>query len=381
MEEKLRTGGLESLRREVLGSYLCTACGGCSSFCPYFVVRGDKVGAVGGCDLTDGRCYRACPRSAGVTGGSLGGDAGYLGPVGHVLEVHMARGLAFGASGREAFTYTYQHGGTVTALMTFALEMGFIDGAVLTRWTSDGEGYCLPENFLARTTDEVASAGGSKFAVVPTGAAVNSALKLGFKRLGVVALPCQATALRKLKISLEASGQQSGIALIVGLFCTWALGQEGWRFLIEKHVGPRAIKKADIPPPPAEIMVIELADGGSVTIPLSQVRTAVRDSCRVCLDMTAENTDISIGLVEGMDGWNTVLVRTPTGQELLSRARQAGVVELSPLDPARFAHLSEASLGKKRRAIKAALEQTQPSAYLERICTYEEEVERDLASL
>jgi coenzyme F420-reducing hydrogenase beta subunit len=41
--------------------------------------------------------------------------------------------------------------------------------------------------------------------------------------------------------------------------------------------------------------------------------------------MTAEFSDLSVGAVEGIPGWNTVIVRTAKGQELLEGARKAGM--------------------------------------------------------
>jgi len=69
--------------------------------------------------------------------------------------------------------------------------------------------------------------------------------------------------------------------------------------------------------------------------------------------MTSEFSDISVGTVEGEEGWNTVLVRTERGEELVKRAEMEGVIESRPLAGDKLSHLKEASLLKKRRAIDA----------------------------
>jgi coenzyme F420 hydrogenase subunit beta len=69
--------------------------------------------------------------------------------------------------------------------------------------------------------------------------------------------------------------------------------------------------------------------------------------------MTAELSDISVGTVEGKEGWNTVIVRTEMGEDLLRRAKKAGVIETRPLPKNNLSHLKEASLLKKRRALDA----------------------------
>jgi coenzyme F420 hydrogenase subunit beta len=72
--------------------------------------------------------------------------------------------------------------------------------------------------------------------------------------------------------------------------------------------------------------------------------------------MTAELSDISVGTVEGKEGWNTVIVRTAMGENLLKRAKNAGVIETRPLPKDNLSHLKEASLLKKRRALDALKE-------------------------
>ena len=97
---------------------------------------------------------------------------------------------------------------------------------------------------------------------------------------------------------------------------------------------------------------MEVTAGGELyQIPVDDIRPFIRPSCRVCLDMTAELSDISVGTVEGKEGWNTVIVRTAKGEDLLTRAKKAGVIEIRPLTKNNLSHLKEASLLKKRRAL------------------------------
>lgn len=346
---KTKPGALPDLAAEILGTTLCTACGACTGYCPYIVAREDRVACVAECRRVQGRCYRNCPRSEGMRDGALGGDAGYQGPVGMLQEALMARAAGGQAAGGR------QHGGVVSALMASALETGMIDVAVLTRWR---EGR--PQTFPATTAAEVREAAGSKFAVAPTVEQVNRALEQGYRRIGVVALPCQSTALRKMTLpspddaTAGEEAETGGIALILGLFCTWSLTQRGWLGLLRSADCEWPPRRVDIPPPPAAVMEIDTSDGRRVQIPLDTVRAEIRPACRLCTDMTSENADLSVGLVEGIDGWNTVLVRTERGAELVHRAREAAVLETEPLAGERLAHLGEASQLKKRRAVAEA---------------------------
>lgn len=258
-----------------------------------------------------------------------------------------------------------------------------IDVAILTRWR---EGR--PETFAATSAAQVLGAAGSKFAVAPTAEQVNRALKQGYRRIGVVALPCQSTALRKMTLPSPDDGtageeaETGGIALILGLFCTWSLTQRGWLALLRSADCEWPPRRVDIPPPPAAVMEIDTTDGRRVQIPLDTVRAEIRPACRVCTDMTSENADLSVGLVEGIDGWNTVLARTERGVELVRRAREAGTLETESLAAERLAHLGQASQLKKRRAVAEAetlRAQAEPSGsgqpYLERLLAMGQEME------
>ena len=74
-------------------------------------------------------------------------------------------------------------------------------------------------------------------------------------------------------------------------------------------------------------------------------------TCAYCLDMTSEFADISVGSVEGIEGWNTVIVRTDAGAELMEMAKAKEKLETDTIPPQNLAHLKEASLLKKKRAL------------------------------
>ena len=109
------------------------------------------------------------------------------------------------------------------------------------------------------------------------------------------------------------------------------------------------IIKFDIPPPPANRFDAYMPSG-KVSIPLEQIREFMMPGCAYCPDMTSEFTDISVGSVEGLDGWNTVIVRTERGAELIETARGKGKLETNTISPRKLTHLKEASRLKKKRA-------------------------------
>ena len=166
-------------------------------------------------------------------------------------------------------------------------------------------------------------------------------------------LPCQVLALAKMKNStLEKKTPIDRVDLVIGLFCTWALDYKPFMAFLKQRIGNRSIKKLNITPPPERILEV-LAGGEHYQIPVDDIRSFIRPSCRVCLDMTSELSDLSIGTVEGKEGWNTVIIRTAMGENLLKQAKKAGVIETRTLPKDHLNHLKEASILKKRRALDA----------------------------
>ena len=102
-------------------------------------------------------------------------------------------------------------------------------------------------------------------------------------------------------------------------------------------------------------------------------------TCTYCLDMTAEFADISVGSVEGIEGWNTVLVRTNAGVKLIETAKAKGKLETGHLPSQNLAHLKEAALLKKKRALKEIVKKTGDKKKLLYLGLQESIVERLLA--
>jgi len=74
--------------------------------------------------------------------------------------------------------------------------------------------------------------------------------------------------------------------------------------------------------------VIYSVSGDIQKIPIDIVREYEQESCSICPDFTAELSDISIGSIGAAEGWNTVIVRTKTGQKAFEAAVQEGYLEI-----------------------------------------------------
>jgi coenzyme F420 hydrogenase subunit beta len=338
--------GLKALEEKVLDQGLCAACGACLSLCPYLRSWKGKVVKLDDCKLEEGRCFAYCPRAEvdlnEVYKKKFGKNYEEI-EMGPVKKIVMARAKD------SLWRKKAQTGGVVSSLIDFALREGMIQSGILT----PRDGDLLPQGKIITSRKAVLNCAGSSYVSGPTLEALNRGPWKGKERIGIVGLLCQVLALARMKTSsLEKKTPIDRVDLVIGLFCTWALDYKPFTAFLHERVGGHSIKKLNITPPPERIL--EVTSGGTLyRIPVDDIRPFIRPSCRVCLDMTAELSDISVGTVEGKEGWNTVIVRTEMGEDLLRRAKKAGVIETRPLPKNNLSHLKEASLLKKRRALDA----------------------------
>jgi coenzyme F420 hydrogenase subunit beta len=152
--------------------------------------------------------------------------------------------------------------------------------------------------------------------------------------------------------TLERRPPVDRVKLVIGLFCTWALDQAPFYAFLLERFGNSPIRALDITPPPDRYLHVSTEEELH-RVPLDEIRPFIRPGCRVCLDMTGEFSDLSVGTVEGEEGWNTVLVRTERGEDLLDLAGRDGAIETRPYPEEKLAHLREASLLKRARGLQA----------------------------
>jgi coenzyme F420 hydrogenase subunit beta len=242
----------------------------------------------------------------------------------------------------------YQGGGATSALLVQAMNEGLIEAAVLTNQDKDG-----PLPVLAENPGEIIACASSKFGAAPTLAALNRAVAAGRHNLGVVGTPCQVMALAKMRTNpLKREDFVDPVSLVIGLFCNWSLDQRALKTYLAGLVDLSRIKSMDIPPPPANIMRVDLGDE-ILEIPLDKVRPFIPDTCGLCPDMTSEWSDLSVGMYEGRPGWNTLLVRTAKGRELVESAVSSGMLLTEPMPAQSLEHLKDAAAGKKQRAFQS----------------------------
>jgi len=347
MDGKGLNRGQEVLRKHVLDAYLCTGCGACVDLCPYNRSYRGKIAVLFPCVIDEGRCFAYCPKievdldelSMRFFGKPYDGN-----PLGAYQSITAAK------AGHRIKDISPQAGGTVSALIYFAMIKGYLDGAVLT----DRKGLLPVPRFVTHPGDVLGCAT-SKFAAAPTLSAVNHAVKEEYGNIGFVGTPCQilATALMRSN-PLQGDDFIDPFGLVVGLFCTWAVDFRLFEPFLAERIEIDRIRKIDIPPPPAEILEVFADVGTRLEIPINEVRELVPKGCSYCIDMTSEFSDLSVGVMEGRPDMNTLIIRTDRGRRIVEEAEREGYLTISKLPEENMKHLVWASGNKKRRALVKA---------------------------
>ncbi len=242
-----------------------------------------------------------------------------------------------GYSLNDDIRYRSASGGLVTQLLTFALEKGLIDAAIVTSFNK--ENSFKPKAILAESREQIIKASQSKYCPV----SVNLIIKEVFKRkdlhdIAFVGLPCQIEGMRLAERKFELLRKK--IKYHFGLFCSHELNFHATNFLL-KNLGIRMeeIKKVNYRGYgwPGKI-IIEFKNGELKYIksnhPLWEkifhcgLFTPIR--CVLCNDLSSELADLSFGdawlpeiIKEDNIGTSIVISRTDLGENLL----KMGVME------------------------------------------------------
>lgn len=339
------------LWQEVVHAGHCMMCGACVAACPVNVLYvGAKeepviVGPCAACQV----CYRSCPRL------ELPIDE-----IEHLIHgrTRMAEEETLGIckatySARavdEKFRRSGQDGGTSTALLAHALEIGLVNSFVTTGLANSNSAFALASGtpmkavpIIGSTTTDLIGTAGSKYIHGGLlGGLSDAAASFPNGRIGIVALPCELQGLWRMRTSLRGTHKfgGSGIAggrpvLTIGLFCSKV-------FYHEKLAGDFIQKKHGVDPSKITKTVIKHGRFRAYTgpeivvdVPVRELDEYVSASCRYCIDYTSEFADISVGGIGSPDGWNTVIVRTEVGEGLFESARKANAVEARPFGTSR----------------------------------------------
>ncbi|MCK7485221.1 MAG: Coenzyme F420 hydrogenase/dehydrogenase, beta subunit C-terminal domain, partial [Bacillus subtilis] len=107
----------------------------------------------------------------------------------------------------------------------------------------------------------------------------------------------------KMRINpLENKNPIEKLSLVIGLFCTWALSYREMLSFLKHRISGGAGRQNGYPASAGECFPSETSRGARNPFPGSRSESSSAPLCTVCLDLTAEFSDLSIGAGEGIRG-------------------------------------------------------------------------------
>jgi len=263
-------------------------------------------------EIPCGACYDACPRTGKVANEKMG----------EITETLSARATTA--------IPQMQAGGAVTAILSTALEERMIDGVVTV--TADRL-TLLPQSVVLVTAGEVLETAGSRYNWwVPLVAALKTAvIDEKLRKIAVVGVPCVVRAIHQIRTGdndlLEPYG--SRVRLSIGLFCTEIFD---YRVLIQDFLSKKyGIDAMDIDHLDVRGKLdVTTREREKFSIPLNELKEAIRPGCQYCTDFTALHSDISAGAAGSPAGYTTLIVRGKPGQVFVDEAIAQGMLERGP---------------------------------------------------
>ncbi len=298
----------EELELDIVLSDRCCYCGACGAFCKYGYIRYESEKPIADDCKHCGVCFDVCPVNYfSVTKAEIeifGGRRrdNFLG---------FYREILAGRATDESIRRKAQDGGAVTAILTYLIEEGIVESAVVA-----GRDECWnPKPSVARSREDLLNSAGSKYTQCP--------VLLGLREVdgdtALVGLPCHIRALR----NAQMYGYEQRVKVALGLFCTQTfLGDSFMRKLEENGIDAKKVEKFDVKKGKLTVWV----DGEVKTIPLKELTG--RNACKFCEDATAEFADVSFGSVGSEDGWTTMIIRSDTGERIVKEAVNRGYLEV-----------------------------------------------------
>jgi coenzyme F420 hydrogenase subunit beta len=237
--------------------------------------------------------------------------------------------------------------GITTRIAERLLETGAVD-AVLTL-APDAEDRWKPVPVLVTKAEGMAACRGMRMGYAPLLALLEPAAALGYRRIGVIGIPCQVHALRHIEESLGFER-----IYVIGTPCSDNTTTERFHdFLDLLSDDPDSITYLEFR---ADYHVeLRFADGGKREIPFLKLPISKLPAdffpltCRTCVDYTNALADITVGYMSG-EGEQWVLVRNARGRELIELLGD----EVTLSEPG--------SAGKRAGAVKGFLANTERAA-------------------
>ena len=158
-------------------------------------------------------------------------------------------------------------------------------------------------------------------------------------KIAMVGTPCEIMAASKLQYYTD-----SPIDVKLGLFCMENFSYKYFGHLLKEY----DLKMDDIEKFQIDkgYVFLLLKTKETVKIPLSVAKRMIRKNCNICVELTSETSDISIGSIGSDDGWSTLIIRTRKGEEIVNGALKQNFIKAKDLTESQFRLLNKIAESK-----------------------------------
>ena len=160
-------------------------------------------------------------------------------------------------------------------------------------------------------------------------------------RIAMVGTPCEIMAASKIQHYSD-----SPIYFKIGLFCMENFSYSYFQKLLETiNITLDEIEKFRIEKGYA---FLKLKNGEQIKLSLSKAKTVVRKNCHICVELTSETSDVSVGSIGSEPGWSTVIIRTEKGEKIIEDAIKQKYLKAKELTPSQLKLLERIASNKSK---------------------------------
>jgi coenzyme F420 hydrogenase subunit beta len=335
LKEKTKRYAFKKLEREVITTGACVECGSCVEGCPVNAISGTRVEdkyvpALTGECISCGICYAMCPRAFSIEEDLIG----------NVMSVWKVRSLGH---------HNHQDGGAVTTFLGYMLDKKIIEAAVVACQTPDTP--WLPEAKRVVSKVELHDCGGTIYTHAPVVSEMIKGFKEGFSKQAIVGTACNIDAVERMESHVAGFFNVNADASIfkISLFCMESFNYSDLtNFLKSDGIRIEDVKRFAIAGGQFNVTI----GNEEKSWPVKDLDSAAATSCAYCQDLTGMKSDLSCGNIGSDEGWTTVLVRTPKGDEVFRGALEAGLIEAEELEPKTIRTVANSARFKKNKFYK-----------------------------
>jgi coenzyme F420 hydrogenase subunit beta len=230
--------------------------------------------------------------------------------------------------------------GIVSSIAIEMLNRGLVEGVVCVQNTKEDRFQPMP--VIAKTPEEILAARVNKPTLSPNLSVLEQIEQSGLKRLLVIGVGCQIQALRAVE-------KQLGLEklYVLGTPCVDNVTRAGLqKFLDTTSRSPSTVVYYEFM---QDYRVhFKHEDGSTETVPFfglktNQLKDVFAPSCMSCFDYVNSLADLVVGYMGAPFGWQWIVVRNQTGQEMLDLVKEQ--IETMPV----------ASEGDRKAAVQQSI--------------------------